>query len=657
MASARHAHRRPHVRPAARPTEVPGASPVRAAPRRPRPSVFAQRHQMFAARTRYAALGAARDVAGVAIVAGRAGLQTVDAPRRVGSALARVFALPTAGQGAGEREPSLRRLALLLLALELCAVGLLVVAPLGGMAQTVSPLARAWPWLLWPAHLVFPNSPLHIRFGQEHNLPPWPTFIFTGLLLVASVIAGAATLQCLRAQRSTWRHLVLVLGGAALVGGTLVLLPSMPSDDIFSYVMYGRISALHHANPLLAMPAQFSGDPFLSFVYWRDVRSVYGSVWLLTSSGVTHLAEALGGALATYVLLFKLLGLVCHLINATLIWLILGRVAPARRLMGTLLYAWSPLCLLEFGASGHNDALMAAFLLLSVYLLVRRWEVLALVAFGLSVATKYVPVALLLVYLYAVARQVTAGRAALREGGRRPQGILSLVSRWVDVEALWAGLPAMAWRAAIVGGVVAITMLPYWGGPQTLNALLSSPPAERLTNSWADGISVPLQWLAQAPFGLTPTAAFDVVGAALKVIALAAFAVLWLREFRRADGLMGTLEAWAWVLLWYVCVASGWFWPWYVTWVIVVVALLPWSDLSMATLLLAGGVLIIYLYKPLNGDVTYGYRSLLAFGPALGYLLGRALMRRYALRHGVAAGVVIPERATPPLASTGLSRG
>src|SRR5207302_903122 len=120
-----------------------------------------------------------------------------------------------------------------------------------------------------------------------------------------------------------------------------------------------------------------------------------------------------------YVLLFKLFGLACHLINAALIWLILGRIAPNRRLLGTLLYAWCPLCLLEFGASGHNDALMATFLLLSVYLLVRRWEALAMVAFGLSVATKYVPVALLPLYLYAVARQVAAQRVTIGQHVRR----------------------------------------------------------------------------------------------------------------------------------------------------------------------------------------------------------------------------------------------
>ncbi len=165
-----------------------------------------------------------------------------------------------------------------------------------------------------------------------------------------------------------------MLGATLLFGVTLLLLPSLPSDDVFSYILYGRISAVHGANPLIATPADFPNDPFLSLVFWRDVRSVYGPVWLLLSSGLSLLAQALGGSLVVYVLLFKLLGLAAHLGNTLLIWAILGRLAPkrpGRQLLGTLVYAWNPLCLLEFCASAHNDAVMLFFLLLAVYCLVR----------------------------------------------------------------------------------------------------------------------------------------------------------------------------------------------------------------------------------------------------------------------------------------------
>lgn len=89
------------------------------------------------------------------------------------------------------------------------------------------------------------------------------------------------------------------------------------------------------------------------------------------------------------------------------------------------------------------------------------------------------------------------------------------------------------------------------------------------------------------------------------------------------------LRAWAWVVFWYAVVASGWFWPWYVTWTIVLVALLPWSELSVAALLLAGGVLTLYAFLPLYAAPVYGLRAWLAFVPALAYLAWRRWERAH----------------------------
>jgi hypothetical protein len=66
-----------------------------------------------------------------------------------------------------------------------------------------------------------------------------------------------------------------------------------------------------------------------------------------------------------------------------------------------------------------------------------------------------------------------------------------------------------------------------------------------------------------------------------------------------------------------VLVASGWFWPWYVTWAVAVVALAPWGLLTRLTLLLGAGVLTLYTFQPLYALGIYGYRSLVAFGPTL----------------------------------------
>lgn len=490
-----------------------------------------------------------------------------------------------------------RPLALWAVVIEAFLLALYLVAPLGGVSLSISPLASAWPWLLAPARLVFGSALV------DASIPPaqgWMQLALLATLLVgASCAAGGATLLALRVERTSDRRwLWLALGVAAALGLTLALLPALPSDDIFSYILYGRISALHHANPLVATPASFPSDPFLSLVYWQNTRSVYGPVWLLISGAISLLAQALGGGLVVYVALFKLLGLATHLANAALVWLILGRLAPRRRLAGTLLYAWNPLCLVEFCASGHNDAVMLFFLLLGVYAFARKQEALGLVALALSIQTKIVPIALFPFYLVYSARRLRAAGASWRT-------------------VAWG----LGWRVGLVALVALAVIAPFWAGPQTFGALLFSPPAQQLDNSLLEAISWPLRWLAQGALGMSVGQARSVVETTLKLLALAAFGLLWLWEMRRTRTLEGVYSAWGWTLVWYALVASGWFWPWYVTWVIAVAAFAPWGRLQVVAQLLAGGVLTLYGFLPLQAAGAYGYRSLVAFGPALAYLL------------------------------------
>lgn len=480
--------------------------------------------------------------------------------------------------------------------IELFLLVLFAAIPAGSVTLSLSPLARAWPWLLAPARLLAGNALVDGSVPPEQS--PAALALVAVALVGASCAAAIAVLRIRRGASDNRRLLLILLGITALFGVTLLLLPALPSDDVFSYILYGRISAVHHANPLVAVPSDFPGDPFLTRVFWRDTRSVYGTVWLMLSSGLSLLAQAFGGSLLSYVLLFKLLGVAAHLANAWLIWLILGVIAPEWRLRGALLYAWNPLCLLEFCASGHNDAVMLLLLLVGIYCLARQWEVAALVAFGLSISIKYVPVVLLPFYLAWVVRSARARGLDLAEIGK-----------------------ALAWRVGVVAATVVVVTLPYWAGPQTAGALLFSPPAQQLNNSLLESVSWPLRSIAQLLFGLSVDAARTLVDTGLKALALLTFFILWLREFRRARSLEGMLFAWGWALLWYVLVASGWFWPWYVTWAVAIVALLPWTPLTTATLLLAGGSLTLYGFLPLHSAGIYGYRSLVAFGPALGYLL------------------------------------
>jgi hypothetical protein len=497
--------------------------------------------------------------------------------------------------------------------LECWLLALFSVAPLLVLEFTPSPLAARWPVLLAPARWLFPTVWLQ---GAYDPAVDWPQLVLLTLIFYgAAATAGAAVYLARRLGPPTRKHLLLVMAGAVVFGVTLLLIPAFPSQDIFSYIIYGRISVLYHANPLTAIPSQFPHDPVLPYVFWQDTRSVYGPVWLGLSDGLTHLAQAWGGSLAVSVLLFKFVAFLAHLGNILLLWAILGRIAPRQQLAGTILYAWNPLALLEFAGSGHNDAVMLFFFLLGVLLLVQGHEVLALLAFAASIDTKYVFLILLPLYFWFILRAQPGWRAQAR---------------------------AALWRLGVLFGACAVLYLPYWAGPRTLGSILYAPPTQELENSLVEAISWPVRWGLAWLFGLSAEDSGTLASVPLKVLTGLLFLLLWLRLFPKIRTRRTLLEAWWWAVWFYLVIASGWFLPWYVTWLLVLAALRPTNKLLIATELLAGGVLVIYAMDPLTASPVYGLRSLLAFGPALGYLLWQRQRARQRSRAALQPQIMLP---------------
>src|SRR5258705_12303593 len=102
-----------------------------------------------------------------------------------------------------EGAPSLRPLLAIAAALEWLFLWLMAVAPVGGVAQSISPLARAWPVLLAPARLVFGDALVNGR------LPPasgWPALAPFAVLLVAASSVAALVLPVPRGGLSPHRR-------------------------------------------------------------------------------------------------------------------------------------------------------------------------------------------------------------------------------------------------------------------------------------------------------------------------------------------------------------------------------------------------------------------------------------------------------------------
>ncbi|HET9493148.1 MAG TPA: hypothetical protein VFR15_02850, partial [Chloroflexia bacterium] len=183
--------------------------------------------------------------------------------------------------------------------------------------------------------------------------------------------------------------LLRVLGGTALSLAILAVLPGTFSTDMHSYAWYGRIFAIYGDNPFLHAPGEYAARDvggWLESVYWKDVPSVYGPVWVWLAGGIAVAAEWLGGGIGTHLVGHRLLAAAAHLANGAMIWRVAGlllerygdryqRYAPmshqrrrSTQLAATMAYAWSPLALIEFGANGHNDVLIVTGLLACLWL-------------------------------------------------------------------------------------------------------------------------------------------------------------------------------------------------------------------------------------------------------------------------------------------------
>jgi alpha-1,6-mannosyltransferase len=241
-------------------------------------------------------------------------------------------------------------------------------------------------------------------------------------LILAFTVAGVGYLAGI---------LLLDLGIAAVPGAltvivffelvyqvTLFLLPGLYTTDIFSYVMYGQISAIYNLNPYIYPPNYFPAnellDPAWIHPIWHDQPSVYGPLWTNLGWVIARLTASL--SLPHQVFAYKLLMNALQLVNLALVWWLLSRIMagrPRARLTAFMIFAWNPVMLFDGPGNAHNDALMVTLLLLGVVPLVigatqpsnRAW-LLGTFCVGMSALIKYTTGLVGLFYIVPWARRL-----------------------------------------------------------------------------------------------------------------------------------------------------------------------------------------------------------------------------------------------------------
>ena len=172
------------------------------------------------------------------------------------------------------------------------------------------------------------------------------------------------------------------------------------SSDIFYYLGIGRLDSKYGQNPYYTTITEFvesednakylENDTTLSAGYsnpWSDTTVVYGPIWTLICKIIAGMSF---GNIDIGILLFKILGVLAHILNCYIIYKL------TKKKIFVLLYGLNPFILLEGIVNVHNDMYIITFVLASIYFLIKKKNILASITFlALATAIKYFTILLL----------------------------------------------------------------------------------------------------------------------------------------------------------------------------------------------------------------------------------------------------------------------
>jgi hypothetical protein len=250
------------------------------------------------------------------------------------------------------------------------------------------------------------------------------------LYLVAAAAAfGAYLLGLYALTRTRFTRTRVVLGLAIAIQLAPLAGPVLLSTDVYTYWDYGRLSAVHGANPYEDEPSTFPNDPAFPRMgaQWRDTTSVYGPGFTLAAEA--H-AAVVGESPSAAAWLYKALATAAMVALAALAARLGSHPALAAAFVG-----WNPLLALHFAGGGHNDAWMMALVLAALALAATGRRQLAGVAWAVAIALKWLP----LVFLPLRALEARATRRRLGHLGFALAAVVIAAAALVRYGTAWIG--------------------------------------------------------------------------------------------------------------------------------------------------------------------------------------------------------------------------
>jgi len=224
---------------------------------------------------------------------------------------------------------------------------------------------------------------------------------------------------------------------------TLLFVWPIGSTDIFSYICQGRVLSEHHLNPYITAYHTLNNDYFYSTINNTEVAhpSIYGPLFVIITSLLTFIG---GNNFILTLFLFKFFFVAINLLCCYLIY----KIFKNRK--AVYLYAFNPLILYEFSINGHNDILIIFFVLLSLYILLKKENniktySLSLFFLILSVLIKFISIIFIPIFLLILLFRIKSVKKKICFI------LLSFLMGAITISALY---------------------LPFWESPQTLSGLI-----------------------------------------------------------------------------------------------------------------------------------------------------------------------------------------
>jgi len=230
----------------------------------------------------------------------------------------------------------------------------------------------------------------HVGYYQR----PLATGVYVSVLLLLFTSYSILLSEARKNRIGTTALWKLIL----IVTGILVFsYPAAFSYDFFNYLFTAKTVLVYRLNPYTVVPLQFAGiDPWTNFMRWTHLPSAYTPFWIVLSL-LPYLLGLGYFILVLFSMKFMIAGfyiLACWALVKTI-----DRVDVKRTSHALAFFALNPLILIESLVSAHNDIVLIAFALLSVWMYLQKQYLSAWLYLAISVAAKFMTLFLVPVYV------------------------------------------------------------------------------------------------------------------------------------------------------------------------------------------------------------------------------------------------------------------